>query len=127
MCSFPPILYGVLNSSRTINSEILEAAFTLGANSWSTLARIVAPISLLKITPIVKTEVVMVFKTTLIVEMLVLTSGLGHLLLLYSLTIDVKHLLSTMIALTIPIVVIVESIDVVEKKVSSKWIGEKRW
>lgn len=127
ICSFPPILYGVLNARRTVDLDQVEVALTLGANTWTTLTRIVAPISLLKITPIVKTEAIMVFKTTLVVEMLALTSGLGHLLLMYSITIDVKHLLSTIIALSIVIVAIVESIDVVEKRIASKWIGEMSW
>jgi ABC-type nitrate/sulfonate/bicarbonate transport system permease component len=59
--------------------------------------------------------------------MLALTSGLGHLLLMYSITIDVKHLLSTIIALSMIMVAIVETIDVAEKRVASKWIGERPW
>jgi NitT/TauT family transport system permease protein len=127
ICSFPPILYGVLNAKRTVDLDLVEVALTLGADTWTTLIRVVAPISLLKIAPIIKTEAIMVFKTTLVVEMLALTSGLGHLLLMYSITIDVKHLLSTIIALSMIMAAIVETIDVAEKRVASKWIGERPW
>lgn len=126
-CTFPPILYGIMSSSRTIDRDQVEVAFTLGADHWTVLREIVMPVALLKLLPIVKTEAIMVWKTTIVVEMVALSSGLGHLLLMYSLVIDVQHILSTILALSLIMVCIVELIDYLEKKITSKWVGEQRW
>jgi ABC-type nitrate/sulfonate/bicarbonate transport system permease component len=69
----------------------------------------------------------MVFKTTIVVEMVALSSGLGYLLLMYYLTIDVQHILATIMILSLIMVSIIELIDVLEKKIASKWIGEVYW
>lgn len=124
MCSFPPILYGMINASRTIDQDQVEVAFTLGASPWEVLRRIVLPVSLLKLFPIIKTEIIMVWKTTIVVEMVALSSGLGHLLLMYSLVIDVRHVLSTIMVFSLVMISIIELVDSLEKKVVTNWLGE---
>lgn len=127
ICSFPPILYGILNSSRTIDLDQVEVALTLGADPWIVLRKVIMPMAILKTLPIIKTEAIMVFKTTIVVEMVALSSGLGYLLLIYYLTIDVQHILATIMILSLIMVSIIELIDVLEKKIASKWIGEVYW
>jgi len=126
-CTFPPILYGIMSSSRTMDRDQIEVAFTLGADPWTVLKEIIMPMTLLKLLPIVKTEAIMVWKTTIVVEMVALSSGLGYLLLKYSLIIDVQHILSTILVLSLIMVCIIELIDNLEKKITSKWVGEQRW
>jgi len=127
ICSFPPILYGILNSSRTIDLDQVEVALTLGADPWIVLRKVIMPMAILKTLPIIKTEAIMVFKTTIVVEMVALSSGLGYLLLMYYVTIDVQHILATIMILSLIMVSIIELIDVLEKKIASKWIGEVYW
>jgi len=127
ICSFPPILYGILNSSRTVDLDQVEVALTLGADPWTVLRKVIIPLAVLKTLPIMKTEAIMVFKTIIVVEMVTLSSGLGYLLLTYSLTIDVQHVLATIMVLSLIMVGIIELIDVLEKKIASKWIGEVYW
>lgn len=124
MCSFPPILYGMINASRTIDKDQVEVAFTLGASPWMVLRKLLLPISLLKLFPIIKTETVMVWKTVLVVEMVALSTGLGHLLLTYSLIIDVKHVLATIMVFALVMIGIIELIDNLEKIIITKWLGE---
>jgi len=126
-CTIPPILYGIMSSSRTVDRDQIEVASTLGADSWTILREIVMPVTFLKLLPIVKTEAIMVWKTTIVVEMVALSSGLGYLLLKYSLIIDVQHILSTILVLSLIMVCVIELIDNLEKRVALKWVGEQRW
>ena len=127
LCSFPPVLYGVINAMRTIDKEQVEVAMVLGAKPQTILARIVIPQALLKVIPLVKTEAVMAWKTVFVTEMVALSSGLGYLAMVYATTIEMSNLVAVVLVLALTTLAIVQVFDFIEKELSSRWLGGSEW
>jgi ABC-type nitrate/sulfonate/bicarbonate transport system permease component len=123
LCSFPPVLYGMINSYRTIDKEQVDVAMALGAKPNTILWKIVLPQSILKILPLIKTEAVMTWKTVFVAEMVALSSGLGYLAMLYASTIETALLISVITVLSLTTLLIILFFDWLEKNLSSRWMG----
>ena len=127
LCTFPPILYGMMNTLRTMDKEQVDVALVLGAKPSAVLARIIIPQAILRIIPQIKVEAIMSWKTVFVTEMVALSSGLGYLALIYATSIDMGRLLSVIMLFTLSVLIIVELFDHIEKALSSKWLGEETW
>ncbi len=123
LCSFPPVLYGMIGAFRNIDREQVDVAMVLGAKPGTILRRIVFPQALLRILPLVKTEAVMAWKTVFVAEMVALSSGLGYMAMLYATTIETSKLLSVIIALSLTTLIIISFFDWVEARLSRLWFG----
>lgn len=127
MCSFPPILYGTLNSFRTFDVEQIGVAEVLGARPSEVFVRIMIPQVLLKLFPVIKVEAAMVWKTVFVAEMFALSSGLGYLAMVYSTTLDMDKLIFCIAVLSLTTLGIIQSLDHLEAKYSKKWLGDSKW
>ncbi len=127
LCSYPPILYGVLNIFRTYDREQVETALVLGADPKTILYRIIIPQSIPKLLPIMKIEAIMVWKTVFVVEMLVLPNGLGYLAYLYASSIHIDELLAVIILLALNTLALIKLFDLFEEKISNKLFGASKW
>ncbi len=123
MCSFPPVLYGVISGFRTMSRDEVEAALCLGARPQQVLRRIVLPQLLLRLIPILKSEAVMVWKSVFVTEMVALSSGLGYLALMYSSSIEISNLIAVILVLGLTTLVIIQLFDLIETKVSARWVA----
>jgi len=127
LCSFPPALYGMINALRTVDREQVDVAMVLGARPQTIFTRIVLPQALLKIIPLIKTEAVMAWKTVFVTEMIALSSGLGYLAMVYATTIEMSSLIAVVLVLALTTLAIVQVFDLIERRFSSRWVGESRW
>ena len=127
ICAFPPILYGSINAFRTIDRDQVDVALTLGADPNTVLKKIIIPQSIPKIIPLIKVEAVMVWKTVFVVEMLVLSNGLGYIAYLYASLIEMDKLLAVIILMALNTLVITQVFDHVERLITRKWFGEEKW
>jgi len=127
LCSFPPVLYGMINALRTVDREQVDVAMVLGARPRTVFTKVVLPQALLKVIPLIKTEAVMAWKTVFVTEMIALSSGLGYLAMVYATTIDTSKLIAVVIVLALTTLAIVQLFDLIERKLSSRWVGELRW
>lgn len=127
LCSFPPVLYGMINALRTADRDQIDVAMVLGAKPSKVLKDIVLPQAFLKIMPLIKTEAVMTWKVVFVTEMVVLSSGLGYLAMVYATTLEMSMLIAVVSLLAINTLVIVRLIDHIEKELGRKWLGDKSW
>lgn len=121
MCSFPPVLYGMINALRLADKGQIEVALVLGAKPFTIFVKIIIPQAILKIMPQLKTETIMVWKSVFVTEMVALSSGLGYLAMVYSTTLEMEALLAVVIVLSLTTIVIIEFFDFIERKLSEKW------
>jgi ABC-type nitrate/sulfonate/bicarbonate transport system permease component len=127
ICSFPPVLYGTINSFRTVDIEQVEVARILGAKPRDILFRVVMPQVFLKLLPVIKVEAVMVWKTVFVTEMVALSTGLGYLAMVYATTLDMDKLLASIAVLSLTTLAIVQGFDYIESRFSRKWLGGVAW
>ncbi len=127
LCAFPPILYGVINSFRTIDRDQVDVALALGADPSIVLKKIVIPQSILRIIPLIKVEAIMVWKTVFVVEMLVLSSGLGYMAYLYASLIEMEELIAVIMVMAVNTLVITQVFDSIEQVITKKWFGDEKW
>ena len=126
LCSFPPVLYGMINALRTFDSEQIDVAMVLGAKPQTILLKIVIPQSLLKIVPLIKAEAVMVWKSVFVTEMVALSSGLGYLAMIYATTLEMDSLIAVVLILALTTLTIIQVFDLAERKLSTKWLGDSK-
>ncbi len=127
LCSFPPVLYGTINALRTLNSDEVEAALSLGAKPTLIFKKLIIPQIVLKIMPLIKSEAVMAWKTVFVTEMVALSSGLGYLAIIYSETLEVSKLLAVISVLALTTLGIIQVLDKLESRLTTKWFGGEDW
>ncbi len=126
LCSFPPVLYGVVNTIRTMDPEQVGVAMVLGARPSMIMRKIVLPQTILRVLPLIKTQAVVAWKSTFAAEMIALSTGLGALAMTYATTIDTDGLIAVIAVLSAVTMAIVQGFDALEKLLSSKWFGSRR-
>ncbi|MGC8974663.1 MAG: ABC transporter permease [Thermoprotei archaeon] len=122
MCTYPPILYGIINSLRMFDKDQLDIAAVYCLKHRTKYRFIILPQLLSRILPSIRTEAVMAWKTVFVAEMLVLPSGIGYLALLYASTLNMDKLIAVILVLALTLVLINTLIDKLEKN-SSKVLG----
>ncbi|MEM4487799.1 MAG: ABC transporter permease subunit [Desulfurococcaceae archaeon] len=118
MCSYPPILYGVINSFRVFDKDLLDIANVYCTKKLTKYRYIVLPYILTLLLPSIKTEAIMVWKTVFVVEMLALSNGLGYIALLYATSLKMSHLLAVIFVLSMTLLAINSLIDTIEKRLT---------
>lgn len=80
MCSFFPILYNTVTGIRSVESEYLEAARTLGASKMNILTTILFPLALQNIFTGLRLEAGMAWRVIIAAEMVAIPTGIGALM-----------------------------------------------
>lgn len=122
MCSYPPILYGVINALRTFDRDQLDVAAVYCLKHRTRYRFVILPQLMARVLPSVKTEAVMVWKTVFVTEMLVLPNGIGYLALIYASTLNMDKLIAVVLVLALTLISINALIDRLEKN-SSRILG----
>ncbi|MEM2476301.1 MAG: ABC transporter permease subunit [Zestosphaera sp.] len=115
MCSYPPILYGVINTLRTFDRDQLDITAVYCLRHKTRYELVILPQLILRILPSIKTEAVMVWKTVFVAEMLVLPNGIGYLALIYASTLNMDKLIAVVLVLSLTLISIDVLLDWLEK------------
>lgn len=118
MCSYPPILYGIMNALRMFDVNIMDVAKVYCTKLSTRYKLVVFPLLLTRMLPSIRTEAVMVWKTIFVVEMMVLPNGLGYLALTYATTLRMPQLIAVILTLSMTLVFVNALIDAVERRFS---------
>ncbi len=124
LCSFPPVLYGVLNAVRTMDKEQVGVAMALGARPSTVMRRVIIPQTLVRIIPLIKTQAVVAWKSTFAAEMIALSTGLGALAMTYATTLETDGLIAVVAVLSAVTAAIVQAFDAIEKRYVGRWFGK---
>lgn len=118
MCSYPPILYGVINTLRMFDRDQLDVAAVYCLRHGTVYRLVILPQLISRILPSIKTEAIMVWKTVFVTEMLVLPNGIGYLALIYASTLNMDKLIAVVLVLSLTLILINTSLDRLEKNFS---------
>ncbi len=124
LCSFPPVLYGVMNAVRTMDVEQVGVAMALGAKPATVMRRVVIPQTLVRIIPLIKTQAVVAWKSTFAAEMIALSTGLGALAMTYATTLETDGLIAVVAVLSAVTAAIVQGFDALERRYARRWFGK---
>jgi len=128
LASFPPILYQVYSTLRSIDPEEVAVARTLGASDTYLLRTIIAPRVVLGLFPALKIEAVLSWKIVFAVEMIAATSGLGYLAMMYADLLDVAHVAALVAVLVASVALMVRLVSVAENRLVKKLgLGVENW
>lgn len=127
MCTYPPILYGVINTLKMFDRNQLDIADVYCSKKMTKYRLVILPQLLGRLFPLIKTEAVMAWKTVFVVEMIVLPNGIGYLALLYSSTLKMANLFAVVLVLALSLILINSAIGRIERNFSQILGGINEW
>ncbi|MEM4541390.1 MAG: ABC transporter permease subunit [Archaeoglobaceae archaeon] len=127
MCTYPPILYGVVNTLKMFDRNQLDVADIYCAKRTTKYRLVILPQLIGRLIPMIKTEAVMAWKTVFVVEMVVLPNGIGYLALIYASTLRMDSLIAVVLVLALSLILINSIIGRVEKNFSQVLGGVNEW
>ena len=101
ICSSIPVIYNTISGMRSVDPEMIGVAKTLGASTFKVIFTIMLPQALPSIFSALKIEAVMAWKTCFVTEMLVMSSGLGYLMIVAQSTLRVDVLIAALLVLSV--------------------------
>jgi len=101
ICSSIPVIYNTVSGMRFVDSEMVGVARTLGASTVKVVITVMLPQAAPSIFSALKIEAVMAWKTCFVSEALVMSSGLGYLMIVAQSTLRVDILLAALLVLAI--------------------------
>lgn len=127
MCTYPPILYGVINTLKTFDRNQLDIANIYCAGQMTKYKLVILPQLICRLFPLIKTEAVMAWKSVFVVEMVVLPNGIGYLALIYASTLKMASLIAVVLVLSLSLILINSLIGGIEKNFSRVLGGVNEW
>lgn len=127
MCTYPPILYGVINTLKMFDRNQLEIADIYCAKRTTKYKLVILPQLIGRLIPLIKTEAVMAWKTVFVVEMVVLPNGMGYLALIYASTLKMASLIAVVLVLAVSLILINSALGRIEKNFSRVLGGVNEW
>lgn len=127
MCTYPPILYGVINTLKMFDRNQLDVADVYCSKKTTKYRLVILPQLLGRLFPLIKTEAVMAWKTVFVVEMVVLPNGIGYLALIYASTLRMDSLFAVILTLALSLILINSLIGKIEKNFSQVMGGVNEW
>jgi len=122
VCSFFPVLYNTETGIRSVNSEFIHAARTLGADDRRVLLTVVLPLAMPSIFTGLRLESGMAWRTTMAAEMIAIPTGIGALLMKAESLIRMDVVIVCLIVLAVMGFSFERFFLYLEKKMTAKWI-----
>jgi NitT/TauT family transport system permease protein len=117
ICSFFPIYMNAVRGVKSVDSNVINAARTMGANKLTLIKNVILPLSMPNIFTGLKIESGMSLRTGVVAEMLAIPSGLGYMLMKGESLIDVKLMFAVLLSIALISVIIDFGVKFLEKKV----------
>ncbi len=126
LCSSFPIIYSITSSVKRIDRELVDVAILSGANKPLFIRKIVLPLSITHIAPILKIEAGHSWKIVLVTEFLTLPDGLGSLLLKAYSLLRVDKIIALILIIGLLTLAFQYMIDYIETLVVKRWYSYSR-
>jgi NitT/TauT family transport system permease protein len=120
ICSFFPILYNTVTGIRSVSSEIVSVARTLGASKRQILTTILLPLALSNIFTGLRLEAGMTWRVIIAAEMVAVPTGLGALLISSESLLRVDIIMVCLIVLSLMCLLFEKTLLFLERKIT-RW------
>ncbi len=117
ICSFFPIYMNAVRGVKNVDSNIINAARTMGASRFILIKNVILPLSMPNVFTGLKLESGMSLRTGIVSEMLAIPSGLGYMLMKGESLIDVNLIFAVLLSVALISVAIDFGVKLLEKKV----------
>ncbi len=121
ICVGFPIVYSFISSKKSIDPEIINVALTLGASRKDLVFKVILPLSITHLAPLLKLEAGHSWKMVFVTEYLALSSGLGFLMVRAYSMISVDKIIALIILLGLLALVFQYIIELIETRIMRKW------
>ncbi len=121
ICSFFPILYNTITGMKTVDSNLIDAARTLGASEGRILFNLSLPLALPNIFTGLRLEAGMAWRVIIAAEMVAIPTGIGALLMKAESLIRIDIVIVCLMVLAVMCLSFEKFFMFMEKKLTEHW------
>jgi len=121
ICSFFPVLYNTVTGIKSVDTNYIQAARTLGASNMRVLATVVMPLALPNIFTGLRLEAGMAWRVIIAAEMVAIPTGIGALLMKAESLMRIDIIIVCLIVLAVMCLMFEKFFAYMEKKLTNQW------
>jgi len=121
LCSFFPVLYNTITGIRSVDSEVINAARTLGASDWKVLTTILLPLAVPNIFTGLRLEAGMAWRVVIAAEMVAIPTGIGALLIRSESLLRVDVIIVCLMVLSVMCLAFERVFQYIETRLTKEW------
>ena len=121
LCSFFPVLYNTITGIRSVDSEVINAAKTLGASDRKILTTILLPLAVPNIFTGLRLEAGMAWRVVIAAEMVAIPTGIGALLIRSESLLRVDVIIVCLMVLSVMCLAFERVFQYIETRLTKEW------
>ncbi|MEA1908825.1 MAG: ABC transporter permease [Euryarchaeota archaeon] len=121
LCSFFPVLYNTITGIRSVDSEVIKAARTLGASDRKILTTILLPLAVPNIFTGLRLEAGMAWRVVIAAEMVAIPTGIGALLIRSESLLRVDVIIVCLMVLSVMCLAFERVFQYIETRLTKEW------
>ena len=121
LCSFFPVLYNTITGIRSVDSEVINAAKTLGASDRKVLTTILLPLAVPNIFTGLRLEAGMAWRVVIAAEMVAIPTGIGALLIRSESLLRVDIIIVCLMVLSVMCLAFERVFQYIETRLTKEW------
>ena len=121
LCSFFPVLYNTITGIRSVDSEVINAAKTLGASDRKVLTTILLPLAVPNIFTGLRLEAGMAWRVVIAAEMVAIPTGIGALLIRSESLLRVDVIIVCLMVLSVMCLAFERVFQYIETRLTKEW------
>ena len=118
---FFPVLYNTITGIRSVDSEVINAARTLGASDWNVLTTILLPLAVPNIFTGLRLEAGMAWRVVIAAEMVAIPTGIGALLISSESLLRVDVIIVCLMVLSVMCLAFERVFQYIETRLTKEW------
>jgi len=121
LCSFFPVLYNTITGIRSVDSEVINAARTLGASDRKILTTVILPLAVPNIFTGLRLEAGMAWRVVIAAEMVAIPTGIGALLIRSESLLRVDVIIVCLMVLSVMCLAFERVFQYIETRLTKEW------
>ncbi|PXF61631.1 MAG: ABC transporter permease [Candidatus Methanogaster sp.] len=121
LCSFFPVLYNTITGIRSVDSDVINAARTLGASDLKILTTVILPLAVPNIFTGLRLEAGMAWRVVIAAEMVAIPTGIGALLIRSESLLRVDVIIVCLMVLSVMCLAFERVFQYIETRLTEEW------
>jgi NitT/TauT family transport system permease protein len=121
LCSFFPVLYNTITGIRSVGSDVINAARTLGASDRKILTTVILPLAVPNIFTGLRLEAGMAWRVVIAAEMVAIPTGIGALLIRSESLLRVDVIIVCLMVLSVMCLAFERVFQYIETRLTKEW------
>ena len=121
LCSFFPVLYNTITGIRSVDSDVINAARTLGASDSKILTTVILPLAVPNIFTGLRLEAGMAWRVVIAAEMVAIPTGIGALLIRSESLLRVDVIIVCLMVLSVMCLAFERVFQYIETRLTKEW------